>query len=511
MEELHLLLHSLGRQQIKVLKKYLTSFSTRNESESKTWDLAEMLLRSEKNVPTLDECSRKLYHCPKDSKIEKLKSRLQNKIFDSLMIDINIDRKGTFDELDYMIIRVVKKTALFQTLRLSSKHKEVVNHVLDEIISIAKKYEMYGVIVDNLKHKKWAKGWAQGMSAFNKINNEIAFYEHCNSAVNKAIDNYYKTLMHANFEGKQDEKKVQGFLQECIAEMNTDYAYTKSAVVGYYLRWIEIAFYQNEKDFSAAKQACESMLALIRKNPSVYRKSRLGACYDTLAECDIYLRQYEEAITNARASQSYFAQKSSSYYISKGTEFLALFYADKIDKANEACQVLLGSTAARQGDFRVAKYNYFNGCVQFKLGNMREALRILSMKFELSKDKLGWEIAIRVLRIMTLVEMGKYDEAQQQIVSLQKHMERHARKGEVHERDRLILRLLLLCDKEGFRRHLSTPEIDNLLVQLGEKGKSWSWQPQSPEMIPVHQWLIEKFELKPEARPVPVKKAKKVA
>lgn len=496
MEEIHFILHSLNRQQVKVLKKYLISFSTRNEKISKTWELAEYLLKSEKKIPTAEECSRKIYRDGKDSRIEKLKSRLLNKIFDALLTDINMDRKGSFDERDYILIKAYKKEALYQTLRLSTKHPSILQHIQDDIINISKKYELYSILLHQLMHKKWTTGWREGLNSFNKYNEEISFYERCNSAINNATDCYFKMVLQLTFEGNPNKAKIQEFLSESVAQIRADYEFTKSKTVGYFLRLMEMAYYQNMDDWAATKLAGEDMLNLIQ-SPAVYRKSRVGTCYDNIAECDVHLRNYELAIANAQKAQVCFTPNSTDYYLSKGLEFHANFYSNKIEQANNICDILLRSTAANQGDFRVAKYNLFKACVNFKLGKFKEALTTLSMKFELSKDKLGWEIAIRLLRIMAQIELGKLDEVQNAVISLQKHLERNAPKGDVHERDRMILRLMQLLDKEGFRKGYCTPEMSRLLLHLSESTGALAWQPFSPELIPIHVWMMNRFDLNP--------------
>lgn len=508
MNELHFILHSLNRQQIKVLKKYLTAFSTRNEKVSKTWELAEYILRSEKKMPTSEECSRKIYKQSKDSKIEKLKSRLINKIFEALLIDVNMDRKGSFDERDHVMIKTYKKVALYQTLRLSTKHPGILNHFQNEIISQSRKYEIYPLLLHHLQHRKWSTGWREGFNAFNKYNEEIAFYERCNKAVSYATDCYYQMVLQISFEANPNKLKYKEFLKESVDKIRLDYEYTKSKSVGYYLRVMEMAYYQNEGNWARAKSAGEELLELV-KSPALFRKAMLGSCYDDIAECDIHLANYAEAVLNAQKAQKYFVPNSSDFYLSKGIEFHASFYSNKTEQANTICDILLRSTPASQGDFRVAKYNLFKACVNFKLGKFKEALTSLSMKFELSKDKLGWEIAIRLLRIMAQIELGKLDEVQNAVVSLQKHLERNAPKGDVHERDRMILRLMQLLDKEGFRKGHCTAEMSRLLLRLSESSGAPAWQPFSPELIPIHNWIMTRFDLNPVKEEISPKKKRR--
>ena len=131
--------------------------------------------------------------------------------------------------------------------------------------------------------------------------------------------------------------------------------------------------------------------------------------------------------------------------------------------------------------------------MHFRLGHFKECSRQLSLKYELSKDKLGWEIAIRILRIMTMIELNRHDEAQPMVGNLQKHIERNARKADVNERDRLVLKLFRELDKGGFRFDSLSKATRDILAKLSETDTPWSWKPLSPELIPVHTWLLGKI------------------
>lgn len=493
---MHSLLHSLNRQQIKVLRKYLIGFSTRNDNDAKTKILAELLLHSEKKVPSLEECSLKIYNSAKDSRIEKLKSRLFNKVLESILFDINIDRRDSIDEVNYALLKVKKKSALFQTLRFSSIDPAIVKQVLDEVIAISKKYEFYAVIVDNLRYSKWMNGWKKGVKVFEKLNREIEFYEYCNHAVNRATDNYYRMTMMTSFSANHSDRELQAFLRDAIAEMKKDYETSKSAVVGYYLKLMEMAYFQNEKDYHTAREVGLELLSIVNNNISVYQKNRVGQCYGNIAECDLHIGQYEIALNNLRSAQMHFPARSSALYSTKQFEFYAYYYLGEIASASETCKVLLSSTSNQLGDFRFAKYAFFNASVQFKQGQYKDCLTTLSMKYELSKDKLGWELAMRMLRIMTLIEMGKLDDAQPLVGSLIKHIERNARKADVHQRDKMLARLFLEAEKEGFSFAKPSNNVKEMLAMLSETGSVLSWQPLSAELIPVHEWIAARYGLR---------------
>ncbi|MCA6364821.1 MAG: hypothetical protein IM638_17440 [Bacteroidetes bacterium] len=493
LDKLYKLLHTLNRQQIKVLKKYLVGFSTRNEAETKMLELANLLLSKKQSAPDIDFCSKSIYGAPRDSRIDKLKTRLYNKVLDSLAIDINIQRDEYEDEIHPITIRLKKKATILQIIRFTPLRESLGIELLNDIIYTSRKYEMYFVLLEHLHQLKYMKTWREGQKTFEKFIEEINYYEKCNQANIRATDNYYKTIFHTSFSGNVGDKKLTSFYLDCITQTRYDYQQTQSPSVGYYLLMFEMGYYQSIHDYHKAKETCESLINLIQNNISVYRKNRMGYAYGNLAECEVYLGHYEQAIIDVRKSVGYLTPNSSDYYLNKQFEFEILFLNNKWHEAQLIIETLQKTNRLKQGDFRIAKYAFYEACVHFKLGRFKECSRQLSLKFELSKDKLGWEIAIRILRIMTMIELNRHDEAQPMVGNLQKHIERNARKADVNERDRMILKLFRELDKAGFRFDNLSKVPRDLHARLSEKNQPWSWKPLSPELIPVHEWLQSKL------------------
>lgn len=497
MEAIHSLLHSMSRSELRIFRASLTTGAYRARTETKAVKLLEFLLKNKNQVPTNKECSLHIYNKAGDKRFKMLKSRLRTKIFDSLLNDINIERQSTsLDEFDYAAIKIRKKFAQFQQLYYSRGDRPFVKQLLNEIILLSKKWEYYPTLAESLKLKKWLKGFRQGEKEFDLLNKEIAFYELCNQALNKATDFYYRLIMKSNFSGIPDVPNIQKFLLKCIRELKMDYSMTDSANVGYYLKFLELAYFQNNENYSRAREICEELLSIINTNKAAYRKLRAGATYLNLGQCDMYLKDNKKAVLNIRRGQNYFAKHSLNYSVLKEQEFLALFYGNNIKEAEFGSVELLNSTTTEeQGSFRIAKYEFYHANILFKNGDHKSALKILNRKQEISKDKIGWDIAIRMLTIMSLIELEYFDEAAQHIESLRKHMDRHSKmKESLKERDRLALKVLQAMEKQGFVfEKMSANEI-KILDKLGSKDKKYRWEPLTPELIPFHEWMEKKYE-----------------
>lgn len=127
------------------------------------------------------------------------------------------------------------------------------------------------------------------------------------------------------------------------------------------------------------------------------------------------------------------------------------------------------------------------------LGEFREAARMFNLKFQLTQDKLGWEVNIRFMRIMTMLELDHPDEAYAMVETTGKHIERYQQTADLNARDKLLVKLFRELGKEGFAFDRPNDKVYHYLLQLQEKDKDHSWEPMTPELIPIHTWVIKKY------------------
>ena len=132
---------------------------------------------------------------------------------------------------------------------------------------------------------------------------------------------------------------------------------------------------------------------------------------------------------------------------------------------------------------------------------------MLARKLELSQDKMGWDIGVRVLAILSLVEKEAFDEASLYVHSLKKQIQRLSNlsadksgASPVSERNRLISKFLQLLDSKGFRFEQLTDKAHEILEKLHSADKPHRWEILSPELIPFHEWAGSKFKVKVKAK-----------
>jgi hypothetical protein len=497
MKSLHTLIHSLSKGEQRVTRTALTCFSGKKDSTTKTLKLFDYLLKNKNHIPPNRECALHIYNNARDRRFKMLKLRFRQKLLDSIVLDLNLSRKGMLEGVDQGNIKVRKKISqLFYLLYLKGV---VLDTLLDEVIDLSKKFECYSSLIEALRVKKYSKGFLKGEADFNKINKEIEFYEYCNSALHKANDLYYRHIINANFHARADSDKINNYLEKGIAELSRDYESTNSALVGYYLKLLEMAYFENAENYFFAKRSCLELLDIVKNNKSVYRKARLSLVYMNLCHYNIFLHRYKEAIKEVRMAQSLIVSANAYYLTSKEWEFNALFHENHMEEAGLLITSLIKKTSevSENDDFRLAKYNFYKAAVLFKQGNYKPVLRELNMHLEISKDKEGWGTAIRVLTIMTLIEMDRLDEVSSRLDSLRKHMERNTEKGNTRAREKIIFRILQTLETSGFiLKNAEEKKITGYIKLLNSNDKIYKWKPLSSELIPFHKWFTDKFALK---------------
>jgi tetratricopeptide (TPR) repeat protein len=315
--------------------------------------------------------------------------------------------------------------------------------------------------------------------------------------------------MKNNYLGKQDEKKKLKWLQNVIAEIETENLDIKSPHVNYSLRFLEIECCQLTNDYAGARSACTDWLNIVRNNKSVYRRQRIGIVYNNLSRCDYYLGNFEQAAEWAQEAQKYFPLNSENYCISLEQEFYALFATRQYGLSTDiAKKMISGATRKELGEFRYSKYNYLHSNALFMQRKLDAALDILAEEREISTDKAGWEIGARILNVMTLIEMLKFDLASKVIISLKRFFIRTDKITPVSQRDKTILNLLLILERAGFMFSSLNGSTEKHLVTLHSLDEKYRWEPFTPELIPFHEWFAGKMKKKIEAVGQPAEKKK---
>lgn len=464
-----------------------------NSKEKKLYDI---LTQAESDNLSDEELSLKIYNSKNNTAtLRVLRTRLFHKILDCLSREEFIGKDKDTDDVEKTSIRLRKKLIAYRIM-LNQKNadlKEISDHLLNEIIDEAKKILAYPVLIEALTFKKYRINLRDGLENFNILQKQIENYLACYLASCKANDYYHTLIISQNFISILSKEEHINQLTFAITDLENEYAKTGAIDVLYFLSYLKLELVKYTKNYENAIDVCLEMINMMRNFPVLFKNERIGYIHDNLAQHQVYIGEYENAIDTIKEAQKYYKANSFALLISQEQEFYANFYAQKYTRAAELCDIMLQHPKSDTGEFRHDKIIYYSACTDFAIGNYNRALKKCSQSLEIRKDKAGWEVSLRILNIMCQIELGYIDGAMASIDALRKHLSRNKNKYPIRQRDELIYKALCEFEKTGFECYELNPRSEKILSTLSLPEGIYSWQIYSPELIPFQEWLEKRI------------------
>ena len=481
MDTLYPLIKSLTPSEVKGIRAELKL----HRAESKAFKLFDLLLK-EKEFPNEKAISMKILGIERRRNLKLLVNRLEDKILDFLISERNLTYKSEIDDCGRAILNINKKITQMYYLNSTQRKQGILNKLNEEVISLSGLYEYYPGLMNGLAFQKMYRGIRLGEQEYRLIHEKWIHAKKCFEATERSIDLYYQLIIKKKFSGHLNVEDIHLFLKNGIIELTELSVNLNSATVEYYLKYLQIDYEDYCENYKKAIELGLEKIELIRTNTAIFRESRLGIAYDDIAFSCIMLGNFEDALNYTHMAQSYLSKKSYNYKIAKELEFLSLYYAGKYAEAIDILGYLFTELSEIDG-FEAGKLYIYNSFLAFKRGDYIKAFAELNTYLEPTQDKSGWDIAMRVLMIMSLVELRRFEEASLHVDRLRKHVARYSKTEYITPRNITIFKLLQVLDSNGFVFELNQPRISALLSEL--KSPAQAWKPLTPELIPFHEWV----------------------
>ncbi len=502
--KLNALIVSLTPPQIKVLKIYLNVFAGRGDQSTQLCRLFVALSKKPGKDPAY--YSNIVYGKQNISALKRLASRLYYKILDSLLIDINVNRLFESAEQSTSKLVLVRKIMLqYYILRQSNKTDEIGLSLLYKAKAISEQNELYTAQLEVL-HLLKAKSTAKGRkSSFSNWDEQIGFAKGARKTYLRAYDWYNKYQELHNYQGNLSAAKHIEFLQEAVSSLQNDYVKWKSPTVKYFHGVLNTALLEQRGYFNEAIQQCKWLLEDLKKHPVIRTQARISTQYSNIAIMELQNGRLNEALKYNELSISVSLPNSvdMNYKVLQKVEIL--YYLERWDEAMTHVDQLIPAIAERY-ELLKAKAEILRATILFSRKEYKQAAAIFGQKFIISADKAGWELSVRIMRIMAMVEMGKYDEAEVVYQNLIRYSQRTNNRFEISERYKYILKILNLFSRSGFDLSESSNKIRTSLDSMLKKSET-AWKYGTSELIPFDLWLEAKLRKKRGPKPGQKKKS----
>lgn len=477
-----------------LIHRYLGCFDTRGGSHRpKTLSLFELLVKHD-DLKTILKKMPKALDTDSENAMRMIAHRLKEKIGECLLLDINVNREGAYEDVFKVKVDIAKKKQVSEIYRSRGLDHEK-EQLYSKIIISARKYELFPELIETLLLKQEHVGLRFGRKQFDALEDELTMADQSNRAVINAKKAYYRTVQQFAFEGL-NRNTPNAYIAQLKAEIDRlkhDFEHTSAGMVGYYLYLLQTEFFQVQRDFAKASEYCLRIVDVVRNNPAVYHKRRLGISYLNLSQNEIFNHYFDYSLGFAKEARKYFEPGTSNYNLGLELEFYAHFYDGNPELAELALEELVYESDSEQSEYRLAWRHYLMACSQFVQKRYKLVNDHLNETKALNKDKIGWNLGVRTLTIITAIEQENFDYADTLIISMQQFVKQALKGTALRSRDEVVLKLLIELRKHSYDFKAAVSKKTDLLAALASDNPEYSWQTQSPELIIFHKWFESKL------------------
>lgn len=482
------LVQALKPEELTLAEKHLSAYDTPNTSKM------FLVYKAMTKDPDIQYEKLKKLISPNnsDKTFKQLLNRTINRVKESLILDINIFRKGNYSKVFQKRFEIRKELVQARVVRGRGLINESIL-IYDKIIRAAKKYELYDELIETLQLKQNALVNTKGLKAFEEMEEEIDFYTHARNLYTSAVNVYNKYYAVVNFSStKKGNLKI---LKKTINELELSIQETNSANIETLFYLLSLEYNSLTKNYIENQVIGEKFLMLITENPAVESKARQVYVLNLLLENKILLLDFKSSISYGKRAMSLLAGtlNRNLYYC---LELLshAYYYLNEFEKVEHYHKEMEKFPLYRKEVYQRTKVFFLRAMTYFSKEQFREALLLLNNMEELEKEKEGWNVWIRIMRILCSIELLKLNMIDYDVESFRRYMERTELRKDVKPRDKLILKVLIDLDRTYYDFEDTKKSKATELEELSKVNGKYSWEAQTPELILFHDWYQAKLE-----------------
>jgi hypothetical protein len=422
-----------------------------------------------------------------DAAFIKLASRLRDKMLESTMLDVNLDREGGLPASWVAKQKVRKKLGMIEMMLVKSNYFEAKHliaktkreciqfELLDSFMSLLNlEYIVTSITEGSEKAENLAKETRKiaDLSRF-KLEVEQLFYKYNYRAQGSDISNSEMQLMISE-----------------IRKIASDERLKYSPMANYHLLHLKMKLAEMQGSFTSIYDVSNILMRLMDSHAHLSQPVRRTNLHLQQFTAAMHLRLFSEALVNVESAASYMKGESVAAMEVKLQRFYPLLHLAQYDKA---IQVLNDAEIqAKTADVDLRRLNekttYLRAVVDFVRGDHTESSRKLSSITMITEESISWNIGLRVLAIQSRIAKQAFDAADTQIENLRRFLERKGKNRKLNQREVIIIRILNRMSKSNYEVKNFPPGMLEMLKLLEDSRLGYRWNPFGPEVIPFQDW-----------------------
>lgn len=478
--QLQLLIARMSKWERRLAQIYLNSFYDNYTHTASVYEeMWEYLV--EHPDASYPDFKKEVFDQSTEDAVRKNLERLRDKLYESLLLDVNLNRRSEWSASERA--KYDSKKLLLKSRMAYSKSIETTTlYYLDKTIKLARKFELLEDWIEALTLKITfisTRRLKINAGKFEKEREKVSYIRD-KFISSQAIRQEIISLSNNRSQIKKNLKRMEVLLKE----VETYYQKTASPIIGRQLYYSHLALDEVKTDWEAAYQHCLALSQLIDNSPSINNPRELATTQLNMTFFLTLNHDFEDALDALEGIYASIDANGKLYLNALEFQFLNLFYSNRFEDALKTLESLREIESAQGSVELQSKWYYWEACVYFMQGFYKHANKALFETQEIEKDKEGWNLAVRMLRILIYIEMENTDIADSEIENFRRYLEQR----NLTKRTKLQVELLKRLRYSAF----DFDETARMMAKVREELKQEAWEPFSPELILLEQWFDSK-------------------
>ncbi len=468
------------------MRTYLDAFPSRGENK------ALAFIRYLEDCPTIShgDMAELLYGNPKSKTLSSLKPKLEERMLELFHLSVNGDHQALAkaDPASQIQLHLFKKLSYALTARMRGMH-DLARELLQECVAEADDYGYSDIKLQALTL----------LRSLSRSEEEVT--TRYSPAIDEALEAYVTELMglsamdeydvRIELDHMPDEAALVAWLEERLTalEQRLQHHYSKRGHLFQLVLQENLCRYRGR--FSEGRQVVQDWITLMEAHPGLKSRYREGLPYVHLADLELRCRNYPQAVQACDQARAVLYPGKRLYYRASLLKLLSHLYQGQWEAAQVVGDELGQIPYLPELENFIPIARYLRVCLIYLRGERREALRVLQRENPLQQDKPGWNVGLRLMEILVLVDLEEFDLASSRIESLRKHVSKY---GVVDPRSEWVYRYLYQWERQSFDPQGITPKMKDLLREMVDHT---TWNPIGYEVLRFESWVRAKTEGKP--------------
>jgi hypothetical protein len=491
LEQIRQLIASMSHEERLVAKNMLHSFTIRgSESESPLTRLYDLICREieSNHFFSFEELEISIYGEPTATGFPKLILRLREKLIETFILNVNLNRKGNYSERGKAQHKLRKRLSEAQILY----HRGLTDFALSLFNDCEKEASKFEFFEEWLISLRTSAELFAIMGKKKQANTKLIEYDKvCKlMQLTKKIQSYYFELAY-QIENSAVPISPE-ILKSRISDAKTLIKEQSTIIAKFYLTFVETHYDQEQKLFIRASAVLEKQLKIITQKKYFFNDEQIILLRLNFAWNEIYTHNFKNAIKIISACDKLLPEKAFNQLQIGIIKFFSYFYDNNFESAEKELDALDKLDFKPDNEFRAGKRIYYRACIYFAQAKHKQVNEFLRNLIPIEKDTEGWNIWVQLLLIINDIEQELTENAFNRITNLRNKVSKI--QASIPQQNRIILIydvLRCLANNKFDFAQVRKKKI-NELNQLSDPSQ-FGWDVLTPELVSIDQWFYSKL------------------